>query len=185
MKLISKRIYMRQISLSNLYLLSMVFTMLFLLIQKNDIVSWINWFGEDHLKELKYQLEQPSKGIIFLILQRLKLIAIMFALATTSMGSIYVYFNVIWFGVSSGFLITLVMLRYGLKGILLLTAGMFPHYLIYVPAIILTMILSKERRLLNGRFLSQVLMIMLVMMIGCALECYVNPDVIAKILKKY
>ena len=185
MKLAVKKIDIRKISMSNLYLVSLVVTMLFLLVQKNEILSRINLFDEEHLREVEYQLEQLPRGIFIMIIQRVKLIAVMFALATTSLGSVYVFSNVIWYGVSSGFLVTIVMMRYGLRGILLLTAGMFPHYLVYVPAIILTMILSKEKRVVNGRFVSQFLIITLVMVIGCALECYVNPDIVAKILKKY
>ena len=185
MRLTAKKIEIRRISMSNLYLVSLVATMLFLLVQKNDMLNRIDFFSEAHLKEVKYQLEQPSRSLFVLIVQRLKCIATMFVLSTTSVGSIYVYSCVIWFGISSGFLVTIVMMRYGLNGILLLTAGLFPHYLIYVPAIILTMILSKEKRNVSGKFVSQFIVITFAVVIGCALESYINPEIVAKILKKY
>ena len=185
MRLTMKKAEIRRISMSNLYLISLVATMLFLLVQKNDILNKIDFFSEAHLKTVRYQLEQPSKSLFILIIQRLKCIATMFVLSTTYIGCFYVYSSVIWFGISSGFLVTIVMMRYGLKGILLLTAGLFPHYLIYVPAIILTMILSKEKRSVNGKFVSQFMVIAFVIVIGCALESFINPGIVAKILKKY
>jgi stage II sporulation protein M len=159
--------------------------MLFFLIQKKEVLNRIDLFSENSLNELGMQLETNTQRIMFLVIHRIKFIAMFFLLSTTSLGSFYVYANVLWFGVSSGFLLTMVMIRYGLKGILLLTAGMFPHYLIYVPAVILTMQLSKEKRMWNGRFLIQFLVITLVVVIGCFLEGYINPNIVAKILKKF
>lgn len=185
MKLSLKKYDLKQISLSNLYIVSFVVTMLFLLTQKNEILKNTTVFSEASLKELKLRLCGAQQGIVFLILQRVKIIVILFLLSTTSLGNVYVYFNVLWFGISSGLLCTIVLMRYGLKGILLLTAGMFPHYLIYVPAIVLTMQLSREKRMPNGRFAAQFLVIIFVVICGCFLEAYINPDIVAKILKKF
>ena len=93
--------------------------------------------------------------------------------------------NVLWYGISSGLFLAIVLMRYGVKGLLLLVAGMFPHYLIYVPALILVFHLSREKRTVSSKYILQLLVISSVVIIGCILECYVNPEIVEKILKKF
>ena len=185
MRLPLKQIKWRQISLSNIYVVSLVGTMVLLLMRKNEVLIQTSIFSEASLKELQVQLPGDATGIFFILKERLAIIFAMFLLATTSLGNIYVHFSVLWYGISSGLFLTIVLMRYGIKGILLLVAGMFPHYLIYVPAIILTLHISKEKRTINSKFIGQLLVISVVVIIGCVLECYVNPEVVAKILKKF
>ena len=155
------------------------------MMRKGEVLIQTSLFSEASLKELQGQLTGDAAGILFILKERLAIIYSMFLLATTSLGNIYVHLSVLWYGISSGLFLTIVLMRYGIRGILLLIAGMFPHYLIYVPAIILTLHISKDKRTINSKFVGQLLVITVVVIIGCILECYVNPAVVAKILKKF
>lgn len=174
-----------KIGLSNLYVISLVMVALFLLIKYSDLLLQTSLFDKASLVALKEQ-SMADKPLLFMILKnRIAIVTALFLMSTTSLGTAYVYMNVLWFGACSGLFLAIVLLRYGLRGILLLLAGIFPHYLIYVPVIILTLRLTRERRTVNGKFCAQLMVILFVVITGCLLECYVNPEIIAKLLKNF
>lgn len=185
MKFSLKRLNLRGISLSNIYVLSMVITMIWLLMRKNDVLIQTSLFSAASLQEVQDWLGSGQPIFGFVLKERLIVIWSMFLLATTALGNMYVYLNVLWYGTSSGMFLAVVLMRYGIKGLLLLVSGMFPHYLIYVPAVILTMMLTKEKRTVNSKYFGQLFVITVVVIIGCILECYVNPVVVEKILKTF
>lgn len=185
MKIKMRAIQWNRIGLSNIYVMSMVLAMIFFAFFKREFLEKTSLFGYQMLSEIDSRLLESSPQYLFLVTTRVRVILFLFILSTTSIGNLYVYLCVIRYGICSGMFFTIVIMRYGLKGILLLVAGMFPHYLIYVPAFILTMHLAREKRKVNGRFLFQLFAIICVVIIGCLLECYVNPNVVSKILKKF
>ncbi len=185
MKLSLKQLKWEKISLSNIYVVSLVITMILLLIRKHEVLMQTSLFSEASLEEIKLRISGNSPQIFFVIQMRLAIIFGLFILSTTTLGSLFVYVHVLWYGISSGMLLAVALMRYGIKGILLLIAGIFPHYLIYVPALILVFHLSKEKRIVNSKFMAQLLVISLVVIIGCILECYVNPEIVSKILKNF
>ncbi len=185
MRLPLKQMKWKQIALSNIYVVSLVITMVILLMKKNDLLIQTSLFSETSLREVREHLAGDTTVFFYILKERLSIVFALFLLATTSLGSIYVHMNVMWYGISSGLFLTIVLMRYGVKGILLLIAGMFPHYLIYVPAVALTLHLTKDKRIVNSKFLGQLFVITVVVIIGCVLECYVNPEVVAKLLKNF
>lgn len=185
MKFSLKHLRFEKVSLSNIYVISLVVTMVFLLMRKNSVLMQTSLFSEASLKEIQIRLSGESPTFLFVLQQRLVIFFSLFVLSTTILGSLYVYMNVLWYGISSGLFFAIVLMRYGVKGLLLLVAGMFPHYLIYVPALILVFHLSREKRTVNSKYILQLLIVSSVVIIGCVLECYVNPEVVAKILKKF
>jgi len=60
-------------------------------------------------------------------------------LSVTILGIPYMIIKLITFGFSTGFFISSIAMQYGLKGILLILAYLFPHGLIYIPVIILSL----------------------------------------------
>ncbi len=185
MRLQLKQINWKQISLWNLYVLSLVITMIFLLTRKSELLVQTSLFDEASLEAIKERLTGGNALFLFVLKERAAMILALFLMATTWLGSMFVYMNVLWHGACSGLFLTIVLLRYGVKGVLLLMAGVFPHYLIYVPAMILTLQLTREKRVVNSKYCLQLIVILLVVITGCVLECYVNPQVVAKILKKF
>ena len=184
MKLQLKKINLEKISLWNLYVVSMVVTMIFLFAKKRELLMQTSLFDEDSLKSLRDQITAGSTSFLFVLKERITIIIALFLLSTTDFGRWFVYANVLWYGAGTGLFFTIALLRYGIKGILLLVAGMFPHYLIYVPALILTLHVSEEKRTINRKLCVQLLVIIIVVITGCILECYVNPQVLTKVITK-
>lgn len=60
-------------------------------------------------------------------------------LTVTILGIPYMILKLITFGFSTGFFISSIAMQYGLKGIILILAYIFPHGLIYIPVIILSL----------------------------------------------
>jgi len=181
-----KQIKWQPLSLSQIYVLSLVAVMLFLLIRKGELLIQTSFLSEASLNTIKEELTRGNKKLFLYILkERAAIILALFVLSTTYLGGMFVYLNVIWYGAVSGLLLTIALLRYGMKGILLIAGGALPHYLIYVPAVILALRLSREKRTVNSKFCIQLFVLLAVIVAGCLLECYVNPFFVVKILKNF
>ena len=159
--------------------------MIILLIQGDSFLQKTDLFDKATLNALKGQMKSERTLLFVILRERTALILSLFLFSTTSLAAMYVYMTVVWFGACSGLFLAVVLLRYGIKGILLLITGIFPHYLIYVPAVILVFRLTKEKRLVNSKFYMQLIVILFVVIIGCLLECYVNPNIVSKMLKLF
>jgi len=60
-------------------------------------------------------------------------------LCITILGIPYMIFKLLIFGFTTGFFISSIAMQYGMKGILLILAYIFPHSLVYIPVIILSL----------------------------------------------
>ncbi len=144
----------------------------------------------DYMSYFLYLLQKRAGGAIFLAV-----------LSSTYLGLAGIYFYVGWLGLSSGIFLAGAGIRYGMKGILLFLGGMIPHQLILIPCGV--MFLSWCYRMCTTlyypnrsmepvwgskkqfviRKIIQFQVILGVVIIGCLLECYVNPYIITKLLK--
>ncbi len=93
------------------------------------------------------------------------------------------------YGFSLGLFLGTATCRYGIKGILLCIVGIFPHYLCYVPAMVMLLqwcediyrsiyfyhnITGQGKKSLPGK-LGKPVLILGVLVLGCVLEAFVNP----------
>lgn len=124
-------------------------------------------------------------------------------LSSTYLGLCVLYISVGWLGLASGIVLSTCILRYGAKGILLFIGSLFPHQIILIPCSILLLCwcyamctslyfpnLSEEPfQGKKGQFffrkLLQFSVMMGVVIIGCLLECYVNPYIMSSVLKLF
>lgn len=121
-------------------------------------------------------------------------------MSTTYLGIVIAYGVAALQGMMLGMVITVAVIRFGLKGILLVLSSFFPHQLLLIPAGAMMLIwccqncrvLYFDRRTIwNGElkkkyFLRQLIMlvwILMVVMIGCILESYVNPMLLMDVVK--
>lgn len=74
---------------------------------------------------------------LYIVKKNLKEFIIFWLLSITILGIPYMIFKLIFYGFTIGFFISSIALQYGIKGILLILAYIFPHGLIYIPVIIL------------------------------------------------
>ena len=165
------------------------------LISENGIVS------QASVSRLRYIEIDSGRFFRYVLKHRMGEGALLLLLSTTGLGIISVYVCIIWQGVLAGMTITTAIIRYGIRGMLLILGGMFPHQLLFVPAEIMLLGWCYEncsRGHFSGKYdlpyyqnrkqqyIRQaigLLWIIAVIIIGCILESYVNPILISDLVK--
>lgn len=158
-------------------------------------------FNTASLNRLKYIEINNGKFFWYVLRRRMVECAGMLLLSTTALGLVAVYGAVLWQGMITGMLLTAATIRYGIKGILLILGGMFPHQCLLIPAGIMLFVWCLENyywihrygkgtmgyfRNRRQQFFHQGILlvwIILVFLIGCILESYVNPILISDVAK--
>jgi len=156
------------------------------------------------LYEMKYSQIDSSAFFWYILRKRLGLVFLLTLLATTWLGVIAGYTYAAWLGISYGMLMMAAVIRYGLKGIFLIVTGVFPQGLIYIPTCFLLLNWCKElctslhfsenvsvkncrgeaekNNIMRRRAL-QFLSLVVVVIIGCFFESYVNPKLVINLLQ--
>lgn len=158
-------------------------------------------FNTSSMNRLKYIEINNGKFLTYVLRQRLGGCMVLLILSTTALGLICAYGVVWWQGMVTGMLITAAVIRYGIKGLLLILGGMFPHQCLLIPGGVMLLGWCLENyywfhrygrgtvpyfRSRRQQFFHQgilLLWILLVMLIGCVLESYVNPILIYDLIK--
>lgn len=93
------------------------------------------------------------------------------------MGGISACLFLFWSGASAGLLLTMLTLRYGIRGLLLFVASVLPQFLLYAPAALLLVF-----RCMGWQKRQHPSVLLAVVIIGCAMESYVNPTLLRGVL---
>lgn len=168
----------------------------------NDVLlSKDGIFSLSTINRLKYIEIDGGNFFPFVFKNRIKEFFLLVLLSTTGIGLIAVYVNIVWRGVLTGMFITAAAIRFGMKGLLLLMAGVLPHQLLLVPAGVMLLgwcnetccqiyfpaktkgVLPKNKKRLYIRQSLILLWIFAALLIGCILESYVNPILLSEIIK--
>ena len=130
--------------------------------------------------------------------QRLGSALLLAVLSTTYLGFVVCGGAALWYGICGGSLLAISVLRYGLKGLLLIIVGLLPQFFLYVPAFVLLLrwgedvyrriyvhknIKSETGKRLLPHKLFVLLGILALVVTGCVLEAYVNPGILRGLLK--
>ena len=144
---------------------------------------------EDTLYRMKYMTVDSGILFAYVLCKRCRNFFVLIIMATTYLGLVFCGGITVKYGFSIGFFISTAIYRYGIKGLLLGIVGAFPQYLCYVPAILLLIrwceelhrsiyfyhnITGQGKKSLPGR-LGKLALILMVLVFGCILECFVNP----------
>ena len=144
---------------------------------------------EDTLYRMKYMTVDSGVLFAYVLCKRCRNFFVLIIMATTYLGLVFCGGITVKYGFSIGFFISTAIYRYGIKGLLLGIVGAFPQYLCYVPAILLLIrwceelhrsiyfyhnITGQGKKSLPGR-LGKLALILIVLVLGCILECFVNP----------
>ena len=144
---------------------------------------------EDTLYRMKYMTVDSGVLFAYVLCKRCRNFFVLIIMATTYLGLVFCGGITVKYGFSIGFFISSAVYRYGIKGLLLGIVGAFPQYLCYVPAILLLIrwceelhrsiyfyhnITGQGKKSLPGR-LGKLALILMVLIFGCILECFVNP----------
>lgn len=123
--------------------------------------------------------------------------AVFWLLCITILGVPYMVYKIISFGFFAGFFISAVSMQYGIKGILLVLAYVFPHGLLYLPIAVISLYkgyelctsIYRDRRnhissitaVIKPR-LVVILTLAVVLIVGSFLEAYVGSFILKKTL---
>ncbi len=178
-----KKWNMQEISLITVFMVSLTMTMLFCIIYKKEWLLQSDILSQPSLSLIKAKDYDKSSLFLYILRERMWLIPLLFLLSTTYLARTAVYVSVVWFGIAFGSLISVLMLRYGMRGIFFLLLCSFPQYLFFLPAWVIAFRLSMVRRIADKKFFLQMIVLESVIFLGCLAECFVNSNILEKVIK--
>ena len=188
-----------RLSLSYLFLAGIVLGMILIGLGRKVLLADTGILNEEALYHMKYMTVDRNVLFWYVIGIRLKSLLGLVVFATTYLGLVVVGCSAVGYGTSAGMFLAAAVMRYGLKGILLVITAVFPQYILYGPAYFFLLLwcrqicrliyFEKGAKLGNKQLilikLMQLLGIIAVIIAGCSLESYINPIILKKILKNF
>lgn len=152
------------------------------------------------VEKFKYAGINRENLFFYILGERMPIVILLLILSFSSFGIIIGMLNLGWFGFSVGFMLSAAVAKYGMRGILLVTGGMFPQYILYVIVylgycslsvflgrglhnVIPTGSISREQMRIYGMGFLIGAALLLVFVTGIFLESYLNPILLKQILK--
>lgn len=129
------------------------------------------------------EASKTSDLLVYVLRERWWPVPLMFMMSTTYLGNVTRYLISAWYGMGMGVVLGALLLRYGVKGILLLLGASVPHYLFYVWAFVFSLKLLRERRVANRKFAVQLVILEVIVILGCVSETMIAPVLMKKIIK--
>ncbi|MBQ7780729.1 MAG: stage II sporulation protein M [Lachnospiraceae bacterium] len=188
--------------ISRIMIIGFVVGILIMNIGKKILLENTGLLSEYTLYDMKYSAIDSNAFFVYVLQKRIGVMLVLAVLSTTWLGMAAAWTGAAWLGISFGMLVMASLLRYGLKGILLVGTGVFPQALIYFPVALFMLQWSYEfcsaiyypERLQMGKEsfgknqllrkkMIQFLFLLGVVIIGCILESYVNPTLVLNLLK--
>lgn len=188
------------------YLLYLFMTGLFLGILLVNIRHDV-WINEDGLLNAvmmkRLQSSELNGNYLFgyIVKHRIFAILTLGILASTVIGLPVICGYVCYLGVSAGCILSVAVVRYGIRGLLFMAASIFPQGLVLIPGYVFLFIWSidcnrrlygkfnmpEERYLAGRQFVlkkgMKLLGILIIIVSGCAIESYVNPKILSYVIK--
>ena len=188
--------------ISRIMIIGFVVGILIMSIGKKILLENTGLLSEYTLYDMKYSAIDSNAFFVYILQKRIGLMLVLAVLSTTWLGMAAAWTGAAWLGISFGMLVMASLLRYGLKGLLLVGTGMFPQALIYFPVALFMLQWSYEfctaiyypdrlqmgkealgkNQLLRKKMI-QFFLLLGVVIIGCILESYVNPTLVLNLLK--
>lgn len=155
------------------------------------------------LGPIKYLEPETKKLLITVFMQRIGVAVLLVILSTTYLGNMAAYLYELWSGLAAGILAAGSVIRYGMKGLLLIAGSLLPQQLILVPAFLLLSVKCCELCGMmyfhgtsggfsgrdRGRFLLKkgtgMAGCIILIAVGCFVEAYINPVILKFILRLF
>lgn len=129
----------------------------------------------NHLKNL----DVDRLGLFFYSLRcRIGFAAALILLSAAGLAAVGIAAGLLWSGLSAGAVLTVLSMRYGVKGLLFFLSCILPQQLLFIPAYMMLMDLCMKRK--EKR---KILLPTAVVITGCLIESYVNPIIMKVVLK--
>lgn len=166
--------------------------------------AWIqngSLFGTEMMSRLKNSRPKGAGMVAYILRRRLSAVCMLSLISTTMIGLPVLGAYICYTGLAAGCLLSVAVIRYGIRGLLFMAAALFPQAILLIPAyaalflwaVSLNRTLYASRNNLagyerfSGRFYLgkcvQMIGIMAVVIMGCLLESYVNPNILHFVLK--
>lgn len=156
----------------------------------------INILDASYLKKIRDTNIDYSALLGYVYWNIFKPFILFWVVCMTALGIPYIGLCLIYLGFQSSFFITIISMKYGFKGILLIFGYTFPHYLIYIPIIFLCFrcgfslcqsmhyqnISKKGRSELILKHVIFIIVLGILLTLGGLLETYTNTFILRKIL---
>ncbi len=184
-----------------LFVVGFVIGILFVNFRSGMFLSDEGIFCKTSMNRMKYLDVDHRLFFRYVLVQRLKWLFLAGLLSTTCFGIVAIYACMAWQGILTGMIITAAVIRYGMKGMVLILSVFFPHQFLLFPASIMMLYWSYQNccflyfpgknpsillRNQKRQYLRQLLLlgwIVGVVIIGCVLESYVNPLLLSDVIK--
>ncbi|MBQ8823295.1 MAG: stage II sporulation protein M [Lachnospiraceae bacterium] len=140
-------------------------------------------FSGSRISTLRTGGFQEKGFFIHVLFSRLSYVVVVILLSTTSFRKIFLILQPILLSLGIGGWIGAAIAQFGIKGILLILAGMFPHMFLYILVLRFLLMLLWERTYYDKQFFIAICILLFMVIIGCLFESYVNPMIVAKVLK--
>lgn len=115
---------------------------------------------------------------LYALKQRMGMAAFLALLSAAGAAGMGISLLLVWSGISAGVVLTVFSMRFGIKGLLLFLACILPQMLLLIPGFL--MLMDWCSRKLERK---QLLLPLIVVIMGCFLESYVNPYIFKVVLK--
>lgn len=156
------------------YMLGFLIGILYANLLSKDYITNLGIFNDYFLKQ--YMLSEVDTAGYFWYILKIRIMPVIFvgALGCTRIRKGIVVGVILWTGFSSGMMLTVAVMKMGVKGIILCIIALIPQFLFYIAAwlILLWFLFCYPEVKWNS---SKMISFALLMAMGILLECYVNP----------
>lgn len=101
---------------------------------KSILLESTGLLDEYALYQMKYMTVDGKALFYYVLKERLAGLLLLAIMSTTYLGLVVCGGAIFWYGMCAGMFLATAVIRYGIKGLLLVVVGIFPQYLIYIPA---------------------------------------------------
>ncbi len=173
-----------------------IFANIFRTLYINEI-NIVNDYFSNKLVNMDIEYGSLLKYILF---SRIKYFIILWLFSITILGLPVIFIYLIYSGFLVGFIISISTMKYGIMGILLFIVYLFPHGIIYIPVIAISIqrafIMCKRMYYMkNGvkvnkkniilEYLFTIILLLVMIIIGCFIETYINSNILQSFLKNF
>ena len=186
-----------------IFFLGIILGIVLIFLCRGRLQTDIYLLNEEWILSIQNKTIENKSLFVYILLKRIKEMGIMILFATTFAGIVCMYGYIGVWGVGVGVLTAISCLRYGIKGLMLILMASFPQVLFYAPAFLYLFHLCyqlcvklyfphKDYWKTSGSpkvFLLKNILVsciaLLVVIIGIAMESYVNPKIFFSFIKSF
>jgi stage II sporulation protein M len=164
---------------------------------KDSYWNQIDLLDAAYLSKIKNAVIDYSVLLRYVLWRTFSIFILFWILSATVLGIPYITLTLIYTGFQCGFFLSIILMGYGLKGILLILGYTFPHYIIYIPVAMLCLrsgywlctrlyheskISSKSKVKIVTKHMIVIMILGVLLFIGALLETYAGTFILRKIL---